>query len=675
MTPHIFEASEHLGGLWSPKSKICRPTLRTNLSRHTCCFSDLAWPKGTPTFPTAVQVGEYLKTYAERYLKEVPLHFGSRVTSVKWAENNEKWRVSWEKEEKESQEEFDSLVIASGFFTEPHIPSIPGLDQFHGTVLHSSAHTSPEAFKDKHVAIIGGSLSSVEVADDIALYAASIHHVISKPFWIIPRYLATRPDDPGSNFLPLDVLFYSNRRPEVQGASLQERWRHTNKIFTKLVGDPSQVSELLKIDLDLPTPVVISDTYANYVRSGRIHLHLGHLISVADSQLQVTHENTTEILPPEITHIVFATGFRPSSSLSFLPEHLLSAFEFSPNDNFLPFLLHHEMIHPSFPNAAFVGHYRGPYWGIIELQARYASGLLSGGLLWPTEAEMREGITMQREVRDMRPRMQFPRGDYVTFGRDIAKAMKTPVVYADNVSEEDEEHDPAYEVFGPHLFARPRWFLSENYDEQEKLFCLLNDTLEGSVESGLFIAAAVFRSLHGVWDLNRVYTSRRPEYPSGPSVGTAEFIPRKASQIEPSNSNVMWPIEYLYAEKAELTTANGSKYTGTQHYLYRYDEPQDRIEVFFTKRDKAFTLDYLFHYIKMQSRTEEEIERKAPWQIKAVHPCGQDIYDVAYTFYFKGPDLEKWKIEYEVRGPRKDYTMATWYTRPQQRKTSGDSKI
>jgi hypothetical protein len=52
-----------------------------------------------------------------------------------------------------------------------------------------------------------------------------------------------------------------------------------------------------------------------------------------------------------------------------------------------------------------------------------------------------------------------------------------------------------------------------------------------------------------------------------------------------------------------------------------------------------------------------------PWGAKGSHWCSPDTYEVRYEFYFKGADIERWKIEYKVKGPKKDYTMETWYMR------------
>jgi hypothetical protein len=183
----------------------------------------------------------------------------------------------------------------------------------------------------------------------------------------------------------------------------------------------------------------------------------------------------------------------------------------------------------------------------------------------------------------------------------------------------------------------------------------LEQTLSRSANSGLFVAAAIFRALHGHWKLTRIYTSRLREYPSGPSTGTAEFIPRKASR---SDGGYNYKIEYLYSEKTILMTSTGLQLQGSQQYIYQYDEPNDKLEVYFAKRDDEGTLDRLFHPVNLVPHSDS-----SPWKAKSSHLCPPDNYEVDYTFFFKGSDLEKWVIEYEVKGPKKDYHMQTWYTR------------
>ena len=645
LSPRVFEATGHIGGLWSPESKLCRPTMRTNLSKHTNCFSELPWPLDTPTFPLAAQVGDYLSLFAEEFLPAGLISLNSTVGSVVRSSDGEKWTVKWNIHDKEETADFDFVIIACGFFSEPYIPAIHGLETFPGTAIHSTAYTSPQPFKDKHVAIIGGSLSSVEVAEDLAPYAASIYHVIPRPFWIIPKYLPLDPKNPGTTFLPLDLVLYRRRSGrEPSDSSLQARWRLVNENLRAMCGNLSRASEEMEVDMNMPPYAAVSDLYANFIQSGRISLYKGHLNSISGSSLNLSSKIS---LPDDITDIIFSTGFRPSCCLSILSPSLLSELEFSQTDHFLPILLHRATLHPALPNAAFVGYYRGPYWGIIELQAKWCAGLFSGGFPWPCVDEMNEGIDAERKMRDLRPRMQWPRGDYVTFGTELAKTV--------GICLPEDPHFSTSMVESRDVFV-PTHFIPRSRLETDLSARSLQRTLEKSAKEGLFVAAAIFRSLHGLWRLSRTYTSRLPEYPSGPSTGTAEFIPRKLSfRTEPSKFN---RIEYLYIEKTLLTTSEGLQLQGGQQYIYQYDEPNDQLEVYFTKRDEVFTLDYLFHQINILPT-----EPDCPWRAKSNHICTPDNYDVAYEFYFHGVDLLKFKISYEVKGPRKDYSMETTYTR------------
>ena len=623
--------------------------MHTNLSKHTSCFSDFQWPEDTPLFPTATQVGKYLAAYCHRFLDSGVLSLGCKVTSAERSATKAKWVITWIVDEKEEKCEFDFLIIACGFFSEPYIPPIPGLETFTGTISHSSSYSSPDEFKGKNIAIVGGSLSSVEIVDDIATHAASIHHIIPRPFWILPKHLPLDVKNPGTTFLPLDLVLYRLSRQSQEDIPPVERWRKTNKYLSSLGGDLSSISRSMKVDTDMPPYAVVSDTYANYVRSGQVTIHSGHLTSVAGSRLILSSESSS--LPENITHIIFATGFRPSASANILPSDILSSLAFDPNDHWLPVTLHRATLHPSLPNAAFVGHYRGPYWGIIELQALWCAGIFSGTLPFPSIEEMEQGVAHEKRLREAKPRMQWPRGDYVNFGTEFTKTLGISMT---SLQSQHNTLVSAQDVFGPHHFERPSWLHGRmETQESQSLKSSLEETLYASATAGKFVAAAVFRALQGKWVLNRTYLSRRPEYPSGPSVGIAEFIPRIVGESKDTRR------EYLYSEKTELTASNGIKLNGTQQYIYQYDDLTDKFEVFFCKRDEKFTLDYFFHSLKFVPH-----EGQTEWRAEASHFCSPDNYEVGYTFYFKGADLERWKIEYDVKGPRKDYNMETWYTRP-----------
>ena len=53
------------------------------------------------------------------------------------------------------REVFDGVMICTGHHSVPHVPEIPGLNDFRGQVLHSRFYKESTPFLGKRVAILG----------------------------------------------------------------------------------------------------------------------------------------------------------------------------------------------------------------------------------------------------------------------------------------------------------------------------------------------------------------------------------------------------------------------------------------------------------------------------------------------------------------------------------------
>jgi cation diffusion facilitator CzcD-associated flavoprotein CzcO len=635
-------------------------------------------------FPSAAQVGEYLAAYAKAYLPLGVLSLGCRVTAAVLEEDG-KWQVTWQTGGRQETASFDYFILACGFFSEPYISPISGLDRLTETMSHTSTYTSPEPFRDKHVAIVGGSFSAVEVATDIAPHVASLHHVISRPFWVIPRYLPVKSANSCPAFLPLDNAFFrSSNLQHDQSKPLREQWKELNAYFLSVCGDQSVASEHLKVAMDDPPYVTISDFYSHFVRSGHITLHTGHVTAITPSRsnaLRISLDSSTT-LPENITHVIFGTGFKAITTSKILPASLLAAIDFSPTDSFMPFLLHHSTVHPALRNATFVGCYRGSYWTILELQARWSAALFSGRLPWPDDDAMRAGIAVERQIREGKPRAQYPRGDYVAFAGELARELGLDLPTAVSVN---PHRLTAHDVFGPHYITA----LTQDVDAQidppstrqqnARIQSVLNDiehTLSSSADSAAFVASAIFRALHGSWHLTHTHTNKHLCFPPVSSSGVAQFVLRNplgevsmdASSSESKNRGVGHVREYLYTEAHAST---GETHRGSQQYVYRYDERLDQLEVYFVERDDMASIDRLFHRLEIQPPNPSEDNGDnskqhgglVPWTALWSHTCAEDRHEGKYTFFFQGVELAKWSFVHSVKGPKKDSTMEALYVR------------
>ncbi|KAF2755973.1 hypothetical protein EJ05DRAFT_502447 [Pseudovirgaria hyperparasitica] len=172
----------------------------------------------------------------------------------------------------------------------------------------------------------------------------------------------------------------------------------------------------------------------------------------------------------------------------------------------------------------------------------------------------------------------------------------------------------------------------------------------------------IFRSLVGTWQLERTLSSKLTTHPSGTVEGSATFNTHNESVRDIKEGE-----EVMYEESGSFKTNNGLEFSVRRRYLYRYDPKSDEISVLFVKEDGK-TDDGLFVQLQILDGENDGITRKA--RSKETHVCAADLYDAAYEFHTQKPSggeglggMAEFHVRYDVRGPQKDYTSATIYTR------------
>ncbi|KAJ1534654.1 hypothetical protein HK096_003594, partial [Nowakowskiella sp. JEL0078] len=155
--------------------------LHTNLPNDIMAFPDFQFPPGTPVFPPHHVILEYLKSYSSHFHISDLIQFNTTVTDVVWVDNKEvasqnkgQWKVETLQNDQSSVGWFDAVVVASGHYDTPYIPSFPGLDQFPGVILHSHDYRTSDQFKNKHVIVVGGGHSGIDIAREISLVASQV---------------------------------------------------------------------------------------------------------------------------------------------------------------------------------------------------------------------------------------------------------------------------------------------------------------------------------------------------------------------------------------------------------------------------------------------------------------------------------------------------------------------
>ncbi|KAM3497594.1 hypothetical protein MY10362_009065 [Beauveria mimosiformis] len=667
----VFDAQHNVGGLWptakDDAGRQIHPLMLTNQSRHSMHFSDLAWDDETPQLPRAWMVGRYLERYAEKYLLAGRLDFQLRLKTrvVRAERDGQGWNVTVRTSDKGDDEtaRFDRLVVASGYFGEPVVPkamkkdaTVPVIHSSHYRDLKSLLGTSGRGGK---ILVAGGQMSGVEIAATIGTHLSD--EVNSPDKSSIPNIEKPVPYTDTHGHI-------TEERAKIVHQRLRESLGPRQMLISSEAASPDG------LDCSSLPYVSCSDWYCDFVRSGIITVHNSRLESLSGSTAKLAGSNLDDVAA-----VVLATGFDPEPCVSFLPKDVLSTLQYSPaHPALLLALSFHGTHHPDVPNLGFVGFYRGAFWGVIQMQARFLTALWSSKGPSPTLRDKlaRDGC-IQRilDLRDDPRQSQFPMGDYQFLMQDFAEALSleiTPSPQALDAPNLASNGRLPLEILAPCRFSPA----NEDGEHNANANKLNNDAaavVKAALTTPRFVSRAVFRSLVGTWKLERTLTSKLPTHPSGHFSGTAQFLLRKttekgvqcAANKEDGVASVCQDgesYEYLYIEDGDFKTDQGFGFRATRRYIYRYDEALDMISVWFAKPDDNKRVDYLFHRIEFEDPPASGGHQHG-WPAKSGHLCIDDYYNVKYNFVFDAVNVESWVCAYTVNGPQKDYTIHGTYTR------------
>jgi cation diffusion facilitator CzcD-associated flavoprotein CzcO len=76
-----------------------------------------------------------------------------------------------------------TIVNATGTWTRPFVPHVPGIETFAGEQLHTSGYPGPEHFRGKRVVIVGGGASAVQFIGALAPIADTLWVTRREPVW------------------------------------------------------------------------------------------------------------------------------------------------------------------------------------------------------------------------------------------------------------------------------------------------------------------------------------------------------------------------------------------------------------------------------------------------------------------------------------------------------------
>ncbi|KAH8113956.1 FAD/NAD-binding domain-containing protein [Phellopilus nigrolimitatus] len=213
-----LEQRHDVGGTWLPDPAPAPPdpldpdappplsplyeSITANLPHPVMRFPGLRFPPGTPLFPRAPAVAEYLRAYADRFGLRRHIRLRTTLLSARWT--GAAWAVrtrtaaapaagtegaegteggKGEEEVEEEERLYDRLVIANGHYRVPFVPPLPGLAAWQraGRATHAAWYrAAPAALAGKKVLVVGGGPTGADLAAELAAVCATLVHAVPR---------------------------------------------------------------------------------------------------------------------------------------------------------------------------------------------------------------------------------------------------------------------------------------------------------------------------------------------------------------------------------------------------------------------------------------------------------------------------------------------------------------
>ncbi len=178
-----FEKQDNWGGLWNytwrtgldeygePVHGSMYRYLWSNGPKECLEFADYPFDqhfqKPIPSFPPREVLYDYITGRAKKSNLDRYIRFRTAVKQIAYSDASQTFtvRVKDLAADQERIEEFDAVIVCTGHFSVPNVPTFEGIEQFPGRVLHSHDFREAREFAGKDLLVVGSSYS----AEDIAL--------------------------------------------------------------------------------------------------------------------------------------------------------------------------------------------------------------------------------------------------------------------------------------------------------------------------------------------------------------------------------------------------------------------------------------------------------------------------------------------------------------------------
>ena len=156
----ILDEAPHPGGAW----QFRWPSLTLSTVNKIHDLPGMSFEETLETDEKEVQANVAVPHYFDAYEKK----FGLQIYRPLKVENVYKYENRFYIDTSETLFSALGIINATGTWENPYIPEYPGQSSFTGEQLHTKDFRNADYFRNKHVVIVGGGISAIQLLDEIS---------------------------------------------------------------------------------------------------------------------------------------------------------------------------------------------------------------------------------------------------------------------------------------------------------------------------------------------------------------------------------------------------------------------------------------------------------------------------------------------------------------------------
>ncbi|MDL9937828.1 NAD(P)/FAD-dependent oxidoreductase [Gordonia sp. ABSL1-1] len=178
LTVLAVERASGAGGVWRENDY---PGAACDVPTSLYSLSFAPNPDWSHTYGRRGEIHTYLRSVAQDFADQI--RYDCALTAARWDESTQRWIADTE----QGTIVCRFLVAAPGALSAPTTPTLPGADEFTGTVFHSATWDHTHDLRGRQVAIVGSGASAIQIVPEIVDEVGALTVFQRTPAWVVPR--------------------------------------------------------------------------------------------------------------------------------------------------------------------------------------------------------------------------------------------------------------------------------------------------------------------------------------------------------------------------------------------------------------------------------------------------------------------------------------------------------